>query len=150
MSSSHHLFKQKFDVDNTLIDQISSYFSLYQSSSEGGNVSIESSLENDSNIIDVVNSWTIHQQSHQPSGEEHEVFKLVFMIRLFVPSIWGLQYYDVISRRLKTPNGTKLPFETYLHQSEVISPGLLHFQYIQVNLMSFHVLIHIFMYIGCL
>lgn len=56
--------------------------------------------------------------------------KFLFMIRLNMPYIWGLQYRDIVAYRLKIlPEN--LDFDTYISNSEIIDSGLLRLQFIQ-------------------
>lgn len=56
--------------------------------------------------------------------------KLVFMIRLFMPSITGLQFKDVVAVTLSKPKNM-LSYEVYLESAQIIDVNLLHLQYIQ-------------------
>lgn len=59
------------------------------------------------------------------------------MIRLYIPSLNGLQYVDVVARRLNLVTAdtsdytATMNLEKYLLNAEVIDPSLLHLQYIQ-------------------
>eukprot|EP01006_Ploeotia_vitrea_P019064 TRINITY_DN51125_c0_g1_i1.p1 TRINITY_DN51125_c0_g1~~TRINITY_DN51125_c0_g1_i1.p1 ORF type:complete len:489 (+),score=-12.32 TRINITY_DN51125_c0_g1_i1:38-1504(+) len=99
-----------FDIDGVL-----GYFGLFESRNGSA---IDNALPLDTPVAPVVERWT------------DENSKLVFMIRLFVPCLWGLQYRDVVAAACKKPKNM-LSLEAYLESAEVIDPNLLHLQYIQ-------------------
>jgi len=57
-------------------------------------------------------------------------YKLVFMIRLYMPSIWGIEFRDFVARRLEKPVSF-LSDEVYLESADVTDEELLRVQYIQ-------------------
>lgn len=104
------------------------YFSLYKSLN--GN-KLDGIIESDDLLVDVILGW---------SGSGYESAKLVLMIRMFMPSINGLQYIDVVSSRIdkqkidsnyQNSPATLLSQEEYLENSEIIDENLLNLQYIQ-------------------
>ncbi|CAE7435163.1 frmC, partial [Symbiodinium microadriaticum] len=105
---------QKMDLK---MDVVAHYFALYLS--ETGSA-IDRYVEPEETMSSIVSQW-----------EGESVSKFVFMIRLFMPSIMGLQYPDVVSGRCGTGPDGELALEKYLQEAEVIDRQLLHLQYIQ-------------------
>lgn len=104
---------QKYEVND--IEQIIEYFGIFESKN-GSN--IDDPLPLDTIVINSVNNFT------------DENAKLVFMIRLFMPSIWGLQYKDVVAASLSKPKNM-LSLEVYLESANIIDANLIHLQYTQ-------------------
>lgn len=104
----------KIDVKD--VDNSCRYFGLFESLD---GASIGDCIEFDVQVSDVVKEWTEENNS-----------KLVFMIRLFMPSITGLQHKSIVSHRLGASK-TSLPHKSYVEAAEVIDSQLLHLQYIQ-------------------
>jgi hypothetical protein len=102
---------QKMDLKG---DVCFDYFALYLS--ETGS-SIDRNIEAQENISMLISQW----DDSIPS-------KLVFMIRLFLPSITGFQYPNVVAARF---GGAELPLEKYLEEAEVVDRQLVHLQYLQ-------------------
>lgn len=92
------------------------YFGLYESLN---GASIDGVKNMDECVDDIVNSW---------SGSE--TAKFIFMIRLFIPSIWGIQHTDVIANRASRPIEL-VSVDIRLKEAEVIDANLLQLQYIQ-------------------
>ena len=109
----------KFDINNPYCPMkiLAQYFTLYESLNGS---SIDSSLDFHIKVSDVITKWNEDNDS-----------KLVFMIRLFVPSIWGFQYKDIVAKRLGHPTKDTLTLQTHLEAAEVIDSQLLHLQYNQ-------------------
>lgn len=103
----------KFDIAN--VDEISPYFALSESLNGS---SIDRALDADDKVAQVVNSWT------------DENAKLVFMIRLFMPCLTGLQFRDVVAAEAGKPQ-EMLSLEAYLELAQVIDPNCIHLQYLQ-------------------
>lgn len=83
------------------------YYALYVSSN---GVSIDRALDMEDKVMEISQKW-----SDNPATA---AAKFVFMIRLLVPSINGLEYYDVIARQFNTtPNALSLP--QYLQHASV-------------------------------
>ena len=57
-------------------------------------------------------------------------YKLVFMIRLYMPSLWGIEFRDFVARRLDKPVNF-ISDEVYLESADVIDEELLRIQFIQ-------------------
>ena len=95
------------------------YYGLFESlngsSISGGSVSM------DAIVTDVVDAW---------ADQGVKEAKFVFMIRLYLPCITGLQLKDVVGHRLSKP-ANSLDMATYLESAEMIDPNMLHLQYIQ-------------------
>jgi hypothetical protein len=98
------------------LDILGQYFSLYESLNGS---SIGSPIDFHICVSDIIAKWLDENES-----------KLVFMIRLFVPSLWGLQYKDVIASRLGQSKDS-LTLQTHLETAEIIDTQLLHLQYNQ-------------------
>lgn len=105
----------KLDISGR-IDIMAQYFSLYESLNGS---TIDSTLDFDVKVYDVISKWVDENES-----------KLVFMIRLFVPSTWGIQYKDVVASRLGQTKDT-LTLQAHLEAAEIIDSQLLHIQYNQ-------------------
>lgn len=104
---------EKYEVRD--IDGVLEYFALYESKNGSA---IDGALPLDATVADVVQAWT------------DENSKLVFMIRLFMPCLWGLQHRDVVAAAAGKPKNM-MSLEGYLDIAEVIDPNLLHLQYMQ-------------------
>ncbi len=57
-------------------------------------------------------------------------YKLVFMIRLYMPSIYGIEYRDLVAKRLEKPM-SMLSDELYIEAAEVTDEEMLRIQFIQ-------------------
>ena len=66
------------------IDDVHQNFALFESKNGS---SINGYLYTDDIVVDIVGGWRGNTEA-----------KLVFMIRLFVPSIWGLEHRDDVAR----------------------------------------------------
>ena len=108
------MIMQKFDIRQAEV--LSHYFGLFESLN---GASIDNALEFQEKVSDVISKW-----------EDASESKLVFMIRLFMPSIWGFQYKDVVASRLGKPPDS-LTMQSHLEAAEVIDTQLLHLQYNQ-------------------
>ena len=104
---------EKNDIKD--IDGVIGYFGIYESKNGSA---IDNVLAFDVSVVDIVNSWT------------DENAKLLFMIRLFMPCLWGLQHRDVVAASINKPK-TMLSLESYLEIAEVTDPNLMHLQYMQ-------------------
>lgn len=105
----------KFDVvQNELFVP---YFGLFESL-DGASISSCRGMEE--RVGNVIEQWGSSTGSH-PNA------KFVFMIRLFMPCIYGLEYEDTLSRQLKR----KLTLREYLSTAAIRDPALLYFQYMQ-------------------
>jgi hypothetical protein len=105
---------QKFDIGH--LDILSHYFALYESLN---GASIDNALELQDKVSNVISRW-----------EDASASKLVFMIRLFMPSLWGFQHKDVVAARLGKPKDN-LTIQAHLEAAEIIDTQLLHMQYNQ-------------------
>lgn len=92
------------------------YFGLFESLNGS---SIDTARNMDDIVCDIVQAWS-----------DPETAKFVFMIRLYIPSMWGIQYKDVLAYRMSKP-AALISTEIHLRDGEVIDPSLLHLQYIQ-------------------
>jgi hypothetical protein len=98
------------------VDIFAQYFGLYESTNGS---SIGSAIDFETRVSDVIARWMDDNES-----------KLVFMIRLFVPSLWGIQYKDIIAKRLHQTKDS-LTLQTHLETAEIIDSQLVHLQYNQ-------------------
>jgi hypothetical protein len=105
---------EKFDVrdyENSL-----PYFALFESTN---GVAIDGELNLDEKINNIVQKW-----------KDTETSKFVFMIRLYMPAIWGLQHKDVVAMRFgKVPETINM--QSHIESAEIIDPQLINFQYNQ-------------------
>lgn len=92
------------------------YFGLFESLNGSA---IDGVRDMDEFVIDIIQNW-----------EGYEAAKFVFMVRLFVGSIWGLQYKDVVALGFGKAQ-EDLSLDTYLKVADMIDPALLNLQYIQ-------------------
>jgi len=100
-------------------DVVLPYFGLFESRNGG---SIDGVLNLETVVQDVLQSWT-------EAGVD-KTAKFLFMIRLQVPSLWGLTYKDVIASQMHIDESSLL-IKDYLKQAEVIDSSVLHLQFIQ-------------------
>ena len=93
------------------------FFGLYESL-DGGK--IDSPLEPGTLVAARLKTWN------------SEAAKLVFMIRLSVESLWGLEDRDKVAKRLDKGNAPEsLDLEQYLANAGVRDQSMIHLQYIQ-------------------
>lgn len=110
------LVLSKLDLPTNLY----SYYALYVSNN---GVSIDRALDMEDKVMEISQKWT--------DASSTAAAKFVFMIRLLVPSINGLEYYDVVARRFNTtPNSLSLP--QYLQHASVRDTQLLSLLYNQL------------------
>lgn len=95
------------------------YFGLFESKNGG---SIDGVLAMEVTIESVLQSW-------QKSGVD-KTAKFLFMIRLQVPTLWGLQPKDVVANSLGLEE-QDLPLSDYFNSAELIDSNALHLQFIQ-------------------
>jgi len=100
-------------------DTVLPYFGLFESRNGG---SIDGVLNLEMIIQDVLQSWT--------DGGFDKTAKFLFMIRLQVPSLWGLSYKDTVASQMHIDESSLL-IKDYLRQAEVIDSSILHLQFIQ-------------------
>jgi hypothetical protein len=105
---------QKLDISNLEINV--HYFAIFESVNGS---SIDGPLDFEDRVYDVISKW-----------KEENGSKLVFMIRLNVPSIWGFQHKDVVAARLGKAKDS-LTLQAHLEATEVIDAQLLCLQYNQ-------------------
>jgi hypothetical protein len=104
----------KIDVKD--VDGTCHYFGLYESLD---GASIGGCIELEARVSEVVQNW-----------KEENNSKLVFMLRLFLPSVTGFQHKDVVAHRLGAPK-LSLTQKSYIEAAEVMDSQLLHLQYNQ-------------------
>lgn len=102
------------DVANVL-----PYYSLYESRNGGA---IDGHLSMDLKVQDVIQSWA--------DAGVSKTAKFLFMVRLFLPSITGLEMRDVVAHHLGKSR-EELATAEYLEHAEVIDSNALHLQFIQ-------------------
>lgn len=100
-------------------DEVLPYFGLFESRNGG---SIDGVLSMEANVGDVLQSWS-------DAGVD-KTAKFLFMIRLQVPSLWGLTYKDTVAAQMHMDESSLL-IKDYLKQAEVIDSNALHLQFIQ-------------------
>jgi hypothetical protein len=103
----------KFDVANHT--QYVPYFGLFESL-DGSTIGNHRNL--DDTVISIIEQW---ESDGKPNA------KFVFMIRMFMPSIFGLENEVDVSQRMEK----KLTLKEYLANAEISDPALLYFQYMQ-------------------
>jgi len=93
-------------------------------------VSIHGCLSAGVNVVDSVRSFGIEAQREEDF--EREEAKLVFMIRLFLPKVTGLQpRSEVASALSKESSSNPLTLDSYLQAADTNDEALLHLQFVQ-------------------
>lgn len=100
-------------------DVVLPYFGLFESRNGG---SIDGVLAMESTVQSVIQSWQ--------SANVDKSAKFLFMVRLQVPSLWGLQLKDVVANSLGLEE-QDLSLSDYFNAAELIDPNVLHLQFIQ-------------------
>eukprot|EP01038_Epipyxis_sp_PR26KG_P006835 gene6835-9357_t len=95
------------------------YFGLYESRNGS---SIDGSIGMEVTVNEVINGWI--------NAKVDQTAKFLFMIRLFMPSLQGLQHRDVVAFLLNKANNI-LTNQLYLESAEVIDPNLCQLQFMQ-------------------
>lgn len=106
---------EKFEIKD-IINHLQ-YFALFESRN---GTAINGSLALDDIVVNVVNNWIAMPDA-----------KLVFMIRLFLPSIWGFEPVEQVNVRLGKPPSFPLSTETYITSAIVTDVGMIRLQYLQ-------------------
>jgi hypothetical protein len=70
------------------------YFSLFECLN-GSSIENDAALNLTAKVIDVIQSWA--------ENNAHPDAKLLFLIRLYMPCLWGYQYRDVVSTKYIFP-----------------------------------------------
>ena len=104
----------KLDVKD--VENSCRYFGLFESTD---GASIGACVNLDARVSDIVQAW-----------KEENNSKLVFMIRLFLPSVTGFQYKDIVAHRLGAAK-LSLTQKSYIEAAEILDSQLLHMQYNQ-------------------
>ena len=76
----------------------------------------------EASISDIIRGWE--------EASISDTAKFLFMIRLYMPCLWGLQQKDVVAFRLNKPKSV-VSLETYFDEAEVVDVNCLHLQFIQ-------------------
>jgi len=103
-------------LDVSQVETVANNFGLYESLNGS---SIDKSVGFDDSVLEIIQQW-----------DDSTTSKLVFMIRLFTPTVSGFQYRDIIAAR----HGicvNSLTTESYLEAAEIVDSQLIHLQYIQ-------------------
>jgi hypothetical protein len=107
------------------------YFGIYESLN--GNA-IGSIRGMDEIVSEIVRNWSDNFETTNA--------KLVFMIRLYMPSLWGLEYRDIVAKKI-SKRKKKMSIDTYLKAADIMDASLLHLQYIQA---VYHIITGIIIY----
>eukprot|EP01031_Cornospumella_fuschlensis_P029539 gene29539-35656_t len=94
------------------------YYGIFESRN---GASIDAHLPLDSLLQDAIRQWS--------DLKVDKTAKFLCMIRLYMPSIWGLTNKDDVMR--STGTGNDMSMETYLEHAEVVDEHALHLQFIQ-------------------
>lgn len=106
------------------VSVVTPYYALFESRNGSA---IDGVLAMDTKVSEVLQSWN--------EADVSKTAKFLFMVRLFVPSIWGISQKDVIAHRLgKTKE--ELSVAEYLRVSDVEDASSLQLQFVQVSLMT--------------
>ena len=111
----------KFSVTESL--HVSDYFAIYESL-DGHNIGL--SLNPEDKVVSHVKGWS----TGDGNGKASESAKLVFMIRLFMPCLWGITHKDEVAQLMDKPVST-ISVELYLESAATRDEALIHLQYIQ-------------------
>ncbi len=95
------------------------YYGLFESKNGG---SVDGSLSLEAIVSEIIQSW-VDQKVDQTA-------KFLFMIRLHMPSISGVDFKDVVANRLHKTKLT-LTTEAYLNEAKTTDANALHLQFIQ-------------------
>lgn len=101
------------DISNNL-----PYFGIFESKN---GASIDGNFGLEMLIFDILEIWNENGNT--------ETAKFLFMIRLHLPCLWGLQLRDVVAFRLNKPQSV-ISLQSYVSEAEVIDVNLLHLQFI--------------------
>lgn len=120
------------DLIQTILDKFAvqeshafvDYFGIFESL-DGHNIG--ASLNPEDRVVEHVKKWSTGAAE---GGGTNDQGKLVFMIRLFMPCLWGLEYKDRVAQRLAKPS-SMISVDLYLESSTVRDESLIHLQYIQ-------------------
>eukprot|EP01035_Chromulina_nebulosa_P037426 gene37426-50511_t len=107
--------------DSTSTAAILPYFSLFECLN-GSTIENDAALNLSAIVVDVIRSW----------GSKNPDAKLLFLIHLYMPCLWGYQYRDVVAFKISKPK-SMLTLETYFDEAgeHLLDPTLLHLQFIQ-------------------
>lgn len=129
-------------TNNLSTPAILPYFAIYECLN-GSTIENDGALDLSAMIVEVVHSWS--------QNNAHPDAKLLFLIRLFMPCLWGYQFRDVVriafllkplprkpsntsqvAFKLNKPKGM-LTLETYFDETgeHLLDPVLMHLQFIQ-------------------
>jgi hypothetical protein len=100
-------------------DVVLPYFGLFESRN---GASIDGVLAMDATIQSVLQSWQ--------SASVEKTAKFLFMIRLQLPSLWGLQMRDIVANSLGKEE-SDLSNAEYFQSADLVDPNILHLQFIQ-------------------
>lgn len=108
---------EKYNINDR--EELLPYYSLFESRNGG---SIDGALSLETTMSEVVQSWV-------ELGCD-KTAKFLFMIRLYMPSIMGIQFRDVIEHRMGKSLNT-INNDLFLHEAETTDPNALFLQFIQ-------------------
>jgi hypothetical protein len=101
------------------IAYVLSYYALYESRNGGA---IDGALAMETKVQEAIQAWS--------DAGVAKTAKFLFMIRLYLPSINGLEPRDVVAARLRVSK-EDLSTPQYLAETQVIDSNALHLQFIQ-------------------
>jgi len=101
------------------IPVVTPYYALFESRNGSA---IDGVLAMDTKVSEVLQSWN--------DANVSKTAKFLFMVRLFVPSIWGISQKDVVAHRLGRAK-EDLPVAEYLRNSDVEDAASLQLQFVQ-------------------
>ena len=101
------------------------YFSLLQCLN-GASVNLEGALDMDAILQDIVQQW---------KDNNHKDAKFLFLIRLYMPCLWGFQYRDVVAYKIGKSRSV-MTLEQFFDETgeQLLSeggPALMQLQFIQ-------------------
>lgn len=97
------------------------YYGLYEC--PDGNAISDDALTRETLVVDVLEKWS--------KNLKDKTAKFLFMIRMYMPSITGLQHRIIIAQRHGKSSSHLIDQETYIRDAELVDSASLHLQYIQ-------------------
>lgn len=101
------------------VPEILPYFALFESRNGS---TIDNHIAMDAIITEVIRSWQ--------EAKVDRSAKFLFMIRLYLPCLWGLTFQDVLAHHLHREK-TELALTEYFDYAEIVDEGLIQLQFMQ-------------------
>lgn len=101
------------------VSEILPYFALFESRNGS---TIDNHIAMDAIVTEVIRSWQ--------EAKVDRTAKFLFMIRLYLPCLWGLTFQDVLAHHLHRDK-TELALTEYFDYAEIVDEGLIQLQFMQ-------------------